>query len=128
LRLLTSSQAEAIIEEVEQVLILSGFKLEKTLVEIMNPRDEGLYAWFTVNFLLDIFSESMIDSFVSLDLGGGSTQVQKKIQFIIIVKYKAEGIQFILFCSCSLKEEWCPTTSVWGGGALCVEMANFVQA
>ena len=42
----------------------------------MNPRDEGLYAWFTVNFLLDIFSSGSLDkSFVALDRGGGSTQV-----------------------------------------------------
>ena len=75
LRLLPASQAEAIIDEVEKVLLYSGFKLEKTLVEIMNPRDEGLYAWFTVNFLLDIFSQSLMESYVSLDLGGGSTQI-----------------------------------------------------
>ncbi len=53
LRLLPASQAEAIIDEVEKVLLFSGFKLEKTLVEIMNPRDEGLFAWFTVNFLVN---------------------------------------------------------------------------
>ena len=42
----------------------------------MNPRDEGLYAWFTVNFLLDIFaSGSLAKSYASLDLGGGSTQI-----------------------------------------------------
>jgi ectonucleoside triphosphate diphosphohydrolase 5/6 len=44
-------------------------------VEIMNPRDEGLFGWFTVNFLLDNISDDLLDSFVSLDLGGGSTQV-----------------------------------------------------
>ena len=42
----------------------------------MNPRDEGLFAWFTVNFLLDIFaSGSLAKSYASLDLGGGSTQI-----------------------------------------------------
>jgi ectonucleoside triphosphate diphosphohydrolase 5/6 len=51
--LLPASQAEAIIDEVEKILLYSGFKLEKTLVEIMNPRDEGLFAWFTVNFLVN---------------------------------------------------------------------------
>ena len=101
LRLLTASQAEAIIEEVEQVLILSGFKLEKTLIEIMNPRDEGLYAWFTVNFLLDIFSQSMLESFVSLDLGGGSTQVQSTVTIQILdtriqdlYEYRTSNVQY----------------------------------
>ena len=54
----------------------SGFKPESPLVEIMNPRDEGLFAWFTVNFLLDVFSTgSLASSFAALDLGGGSTQI-----------------------------------------------------
>jgi Golgi nucleoside diphosphatase len=57
------------------VLVSSGFKVDESLVEIMNPRDEGLYAWFTVNFLLDNFSQNLFDSYVSLDLGGGSTQI-----------------------------------------------------
>ncbi len=69
-------QADAIINEVEKTLSSSGFKPANPLVEIMNPRDEGLYAWFTVNFLLDIFaSGSLAKSYASLDLGGGSTQI-----------------------------------------------------
>ena len=88
LRLLPVEQAQAIIEEVEKVLIFSGFKQEKTLVEIMNPRDEGLYAWFTVNFLLDIFSNDLIDNFVSLDLGGGSTQIT-----FVPSKYPVDGLE-----------------------------------
>jgi ectonucleoside triphosphate diphosphohydrolase 5/6 len=60
----------------ETALKTSGFKPETPLVEIMNPRDEGLYGWFTVNFLLDLLSPgSLKKSFASLDLGGGSTQI-----------------------------------------------------
>merc|ERR1719376_797653 len=48
----------------------------------MNPLDEGLFGWFTVNFLLGQFenlgqagSSLQDSSHVSLDLGGGSTQI-----------------------------------------------------
>jgi Golgi nucleoside diphosphatase len=42
----------------------------------MAPQDEGLFAWFTVNFLLGVFSSgSLSASFAALDLGGGSTQI-----------------------------------------------------
>ncbi len=69
-------QANTIIAELETTLKTSGFKLEPPLVEIMSGRDEGLYAWFTVNYLLDLLSPGLLKkSFASLDLGGGSTQI-----------------------------------------------------
>ncbi len=77
LRLLPKSQSEAIIAEVKKVLETSGFKPEDNLIEIMNPMEEGLFAWFTVNYLLDDFTsgKSVGDSHACLDLGGGSTQI-----------------------------------------------------
>ena len=75
LRLLPKQQSDAIIGEVEKVLRSSGFRPEDPLIEIMNPMEEGLFAWFTVNFLLDQFSKPVVDSYVTLDLGGGSTQI-----------------------------------------------------
>ena len=35
----------------------SGFLPEENLIEIMNPMEEGLYGWFTVNFLLGQFDK-----------------------------------------------------------------------
>lgn len=77
LRLLPKSKSEAILAEVRAVLEDSGFKPEDNLIEIMNPLDEGLFGWFTVNFLLRQFEgENTLEaSHVSLDLGGGSTQI-----------------------------------------------------
>ena len=75
LRLLKKEEADAIIEEVEKTLRTSGFKPEETLIEIMNPTDEGIFAWFTVNFLLGKLSKPLEESSVTLDLGGGSTQI-----------------------------------------------------
>ena len=62
----------------DQTWLNSGFKPEPNLIEIMNPLDEGMFGWFTVNFLLDQFENVKGDlsgSHVSLDLGGGSTQI-----------------------------------------------------
>ena len=77
LRLLPKEKSEAILSEVRNVLESSGFKPEKNLIEIMNPMEEGLFGWFTVNFLLGHFEnvKDLSGSFASLDLGGGSTQI-----------------------------------------------------
>ena len=79
LRLLPQEQSEAIIKEVKKVLENSGFQPddEEKLIEIMNPMEEGLFAWFTVNYLLGSFGSNkhLSGSAASLDLGGGSTQI-----------------------------------------------------
>ena len=76
MRLLPEEQADAIIREVEKVLRSSGLRPENPVIEIMDPQEEGLFAWVTVNFLLDQFSKAnLTDSYVMLDLGGGSTQI-----------------------------------------------------
>ena len=79
LRLLPQEESEAIIKEVKKVLENSGFQPddEEKLIEIMNPMEEGLFAWFTVNYLLGSFGSNkhLSGSAASLDLGGGSTQI-----------------------------------------------------
>ena len=78
LRLLPKAKSEAILDEVRSVLLASGFKPEANLIEIMNPLDEGMFGWFTVNFLLKQFEGvegDLSKSYASLDLGGGSTQI-----------------------------------------------------
>ena len=79
LRLLPQEQSEAIINEVKKVLENSGFQTitDEKLIEIMNPMEEGLFAWFTVNYLLGSFGSNkhLSESAASLDLGGGSTQI-----------------------------------------------------
>lgn len=41
---------------------------------MLDEKDEGLYAWYTVNHLLDKL-HNISESIATLDLGGGSTQV-----------------------------------------------------
>eukprot|EP01103_Thecamoeba_quadrilineata_P021419 TRINITY_DN9845_c0_g1_i1.p1 TRINITY_DN9845_c0_g1~~TRINITY_DN9845_c0_g1_i1.p1 ORF type:complete len:501 (-),score=71.16 TRINITY_DN9845_c0_g1_i1:15-1517(-) len=45
-------------------------------VAIMDGKDEGVYAWITVNYLLGVFGgETKVESSGVMDLGGGSTQI-----------------------------------------------------
>ncbi|KAI8042492.1 hypothetical protein M5D96_003805 [Drosophila gunungcola] len=66
LRLLPASKAE-------NILNASEFSVDMDAVEIMDGTDEGIFSWFTVNFLLGRLSKT--NQAAALDLGGGSTQV-----------------------------------------------------
>lgn len=73
LRLLGQEQAEHLLAVVRQVVEKSGFKTDSESVEIMDGIDEGLFSWFTVNFLSGHLTGGQ--TVAALDLGGGSTQV-----------------------------------------------------
>jgi len=72
LRLLPQDQSDAIIKSVKEVLQSSGFRFEG--VDIMSELNEGVFGWMTVNYLLDQLHLPR-NSYVALDLGGGSTQI-----------------------------------------------------
>ncbi|KFM59916.1 Ectonucleoside triphosphate diphosphohydrolase 5, partial [Stegodyphus mimosarum] len=74
LRLLPSYMSDSILEEVSKTFHDSPFLCDKNCVSVLDGKDEGLYAWFTLNFLLGRLHEPN-HSVASLDLGGGSTQV-----------------------------------------------------
>ncbi|XP_051157766.1 ectonucleoside triphosphate diphosphohydrolase 5 isoform X1 [Leptopilina boulardi] len=76
LRLLPGHKANDILEVTRNFLKTSGFHLNDKSISIMEGVDEGIFSWFTVNFLLDRFNQHSSRSTVAaLDLGGGSTQV-----------------------------------------------------
>ena len=80
LRLLGVTESQAILEAVETRLRERyPFRVpDKDGVVIMDGKDEGVYAWITVNYLLDtIRADSPKDAptYAVLDLGGGSTQI-----------------------------------------------------
>ncbi|XP_011145148.1 ectonucleoside triphosphate diphosphohydrolase 5 isoform X2 [Harpegnathos saltator] len=76
LRLLPEHKANAILEECRKLFQISGFQVTKNSISIMEGTDEGIFSWFTVNFLLDRFTSLSSQATVAaLDLGGGSTQV-----------------------------------------------------
>ncbi|XP_040577019.1 ectonucleoside triphosphate diphosphohydrolase 5 [Lepeophtheirus salmonis] len=72
LRLLSSNHAQVLISSVSNVLESSDFR--SIGAEIMNPMEEGLYGWFTLNYLMQSLDSTHSD-FVCMDLGGGSTQI-----------------------------------------------------
>uniref|UniRef100_A0A0K8TTS2 nucleoside diphosphate phosphatase n=1 Tax=Tabanus bromius TaxID=304241 RepID=A0A0K8TTS2_TABBR len=73
LRLLPQDKSECILDAVRELFRKSEFLVDANSVEIMDGTDEGIYSWFTVNFLLGRLSKS--NQAAALDLGGGSTQV-----------------------------------------------------
>lgn len=86
LRLLGAKQSDDILNAVHQhILDKYPFPFpEKDGVVIMDGKDEGVYAWITVNYLLNtIRGDSPEDAspYAVLDLGGGSTQIVFEPQF-----------------------------------------------
>uniref|UniRef100_A0A2M3Z2D0 Putative nucleoside phosphatase n=1 Tax=Anopheles braziliensis TaxID=58242 RepID=A0A2M3Z2D0_9DIPT len=73
LRLLKPEQAEALLTACRDLFRTSGFLVDEQAVEIMDGTDEGIFSWFTVNFLLGKLNSR--NTVAALDLGGGSTQV-----------------------------------------------------
>jgi ectonucleoside triphosphate diphosphohydrolase 5/6 len=75
LRLLPKAKADAILDAVSETIRTSGFKPIENAVGIMDGVDEGIFSWFTVNFLLDRIGGPVSKTVAALDLGGGSTQI-----------------------------------------------------
>lgn len=76
LRLLPGHKANNILEECSKLFESSGFRISKNSISIMDGASEGIFSWFTVNFLLDkLNSHTSENTVAALDLGGGSTQV-----------------------------------------------------
>ncbi|XP_076757379.1 ectonucleoside triphosphate diphosphohydrolase 5-like isoform X1 [Xylocopa sonorina] len=76
LRLLPNHKAQDILQECRRMFDESGFQIAKNSISIMDGTDEGIFSWFTVNFLLERFNAyNPGNTVAALDLGGGSTQV-----------------------------------------------------
>ncbi|XP_055640901.1 ectonucleoside triphosphate diphosphohydrolase 5 isoform X2 [Toxorhynchites rutilus septentrionalis] len=73
LRLLKPEQAEGLLQACKDLFVKSGFQVNDQSVEIMDGTDEGIFSWFTLNFLLGKLNGR--NTVAALDLGGGSTQV-----------------------------------------------------
>ncbi|KAJ1859340.1 Guanosine-diphosphatase [Coemansia sp. RSA 2703] len=77
LRMLGVDKSDKILEAVRSHLANDyPFKLiPNNPVEIMDGKDEGIYAWITVNFLLGTLGKEEHKTAATFDLGGGSTQI-----------------------------------------------------
>lgn len=103
LRLLPGEQANDVIKAVRKMLeteypfpIADGRNVDGTKaskgVEIMEGKDEGVFAWITVNYLLNRIGSSSgetLETAAVMDLGGGSTQIVFEPKF----ESKAQGMQ-----------------------------------
>lgn len=72
LRLLPEKQSQALLNKVNELFKNSPFKIRDKPVSIMDGTDEGIFAWLTVNYLLDLIG---YDTVGTIDLGGGSMQI-----------------------------------------------------
>ncbi|KAF5302325.1 hypothetical protein FQA39_LY10364 [Lamprigera yunnana] len=75
LRLLPPEKAENLLNSVRNLFKKVPFVTDENSVAIMEGTDEGIFSWFTVNFLLERISGNAARTVAALDLGGGSTQV-----------------------------------------------------
>lgn len=87
LRLLPDGEGQKILDKVSSYLHSFPFFMSQNAVEIMDGKDEGtfaraqfikkgIYAWITVNHLLDNLSGYPLKKTAAImDLGGGSTQI-----------------------------------------------------
>ncbi|XP_078000971.1 ectonucleoside triphosphate diphosphohydrolase 5-like [Glandiceps talaboti] len=75
LRLLPQNQADKLLEVTYTFLHDSPFNVSKQDVSILDGTAEGMYIWYTVNFLRNSFFDENVPSVPCIDLGGGSSQV-----------------------------------------------------
>jgi len=75
LRLLPEAKAQGLLDHVRQTLEGSEFQTDDKCVQIMDGKYEGIFSWFTLNYLMDRVGSPAAQTFAALDLGGGSTQV-----------------------------------------------------
>mmetsp|Transcript_4525 Transcript_4525/g.7673 ORF Transcript_4525/g.7673 Transcript_4525/m.7673 type:complete len:453 (+) Transcript_4525:180-1538(+) len=74
LRLLSGDKANKILEAVTAALKKLPFKMEEDAVSIMDGKDEGAFAWLTLNYLLGKLGGGPEATTAAIDLGGGSVQ------------------------------------------------------
>lgn len=75
LRLLGAEKSERILNAIRKRLE-EKYPFPVNAVEIMDGKEEGIYAWITVNYLLgNLKSEKRGKSAATFDLGGASTQI-----------------------------------------------------
>lgn len=75
LRMLPQMKAERLLNSVRDLFKKAPFLTIDDSVAIMDGTDEGIFSWFTVNFLLERIGGNPEKTVAALDLGGGSTQV-----------------------------------------------------
>lgn len=55
LRILPQEQADNILSALKELFKKTPFLTDENSIEIMDGTDEGIFSWFTVNFLLSVY-------------------------------------------------------------------------
>lgn len=75
LRLLPGNKADDILTAVKAYLHReTPFAISEDAVGILDGKDEGAFAWLTLNYLLHKVGGELHDTVAAIDLGGGSVQ------------------------------------------------------
>lgn len=85
LRLLGNDAADRALQEARKALNASEFYFQEDFVSILDAKDEGVFAWTTVNYLLGNFDSPKgehpaASPVATLELGGGSMQIVHTIE------------------------------------------------
>jgi guanosine-diphosphatase len=75
LRLIGAEKSEAILKAVSELFAKYPFFVPDNAAVVMDGKDEGPYAWLTVNFLLGALGPKGGRTAAILDMGGASTQI-----------------------------------------------------
>lgn len=77
LRLLPGNKADNILAAVRSYLASkTPFRVSPGAVSILDGKDEGAFAWMTLNYLLGHIGGEAGSTVAAIDLGGGSVQVR----------------------------------------------------
>ncbi|KAI8084100.1 nucleoside phosphatase GDA1/CD39 [Gilbertella persicaria] len=93
LRLLGQEKSDRILNAVRKYLETYPFPIAgEHGVEVMDGKDEGVYAWITVNYLLGKLKKTQLGQSAAIfDLGGASTQIVFEPMFDVPTESMSEG-------------------------------------
>ncbi|EDO42571.1 predicted protein, partial [Nematostella vectensis] len=77
MRLLPDNKATAVIRAVEQMLSNSSkspFLFQTGNIKVISGKDEAIYDWVTVNFLMGVLTGESSTEYGALEMGGASSQ------------------------------------------------------
>ena len=75
LRVVGEKVKDEILDSVRATLARSGFRFRDEWVGVLDGKEEGIYGWMTVNYLLNALYPKTNDPVGVIDLGGGSVQI-----------------------------------------------------
>ncbi|XP_063368435.1 nucleoside diphosphate phosphatase ENTPD5 [Cydia amplana] len=98
LRLLPQEKARKLLASVSDAVGKLGYDT-RAGIEIMDPADEGIFIWYTINLLHNIMEG---ETMAALDLGGGSTQITYQLSPHDTPKFLAKDLHLVPTSSANL--------------------------